>query len=172
MTGSQRVVSCLKHLRAPGWLWPGCAAFFNPFSDAKGILWFALQDESPLLAARATMTEPPSESLYRKKPARPLRQRIGQRIELLPFSLVCGASWRDRVRLFYEADLKPSLVFRGWGRYSLERILPFGINASGNTRFRVYARDNRWDAGTIAAFFSPRYRIIPAGLPPLRPELI
>jgi FkbM family methyltransferase len=81
-------------------------------------------------------------------------------------------SWQDRVRLLYYADLKASLVFRGWTRYAPERPLAFSIKAPGNTRFQISACDNGWDAGTIALFFSPRSTIVPPGLPPLRPKVI
>jgi hypothetical protein len=80
---------------------------------------------------------------------------------MLEFGWACGASWQDRVRLVYYADLKASLVFRGWTRYAPERPLAFSIKITGNTRFQISACDNGWDAGTIALFFSPRSMIVP-----------
>lgn len=93
-------------------------------------------------------------------------------MDLLEFGWVRGGSLQDSVRLFYYAGPKSSLVSRGWSSYSLERILSFGFKAAGNTCFRVYARDNGLDTGTIAEFFSPHSRIVPSELPPLQPKVI
>jgi FkbM family methyltransferase len=85
---------------------------------------------------------------------------------------VRGGSLRDGARLFHYLALKPSLVFRGWGSYSPERIVSFSIKATGSARFRVYVRDNGLEAGTIAEFFLPHSRIVPVELPPLQPKVI
>ena len=91
---------------------------------------------------------------------------------LLKFAWTRGGSLKDSIRLFYYTGPKLSLVARGWSRNSLGRILSFGIKATPNTRFRVYARDNGLDTGTIAEFFSPHSRIVPPELPPLQPKVI
>jgi FkbM family methyltransferase len=105
-------------------------------------------------------------------PRRSFRQRIGLWMDLLKFAWVRGGSPRDRVRLFYYTGPKLSLVSRGWSRHALDRILSFGIQATPDTRFRVYARDNGLDVGTIAEFFTPGSKIVPVGLPPLRPKVV
>ncbi len=91
---------------------------------------------------------------------------------MLHFGWVRGGSLRDRARLFYYAQLKPSLVSRGWSSNSEERLLSFSIKATEGARFQVYARDNGLDPGTMATFLSPRSRIMPSNLPPLQPRVI
>jgi FkbM family methyltransferase len=117
-------------------------------------------------------TEPHRADLCLDKPACSLRQRIGLWKDLLRFAWVRGGSLQDAVRLFYYAGAKSSLVFRGWRTYSQERILSFGFKAAGKTRFRVYARDNGLDTGTLAEFFSPCSKIVPSELPPFQPKVI
>lgn len=91
---------------------------------------------------------------------------------MLQFGWARGGSLRDGARLFHYLALKPSLVSRGWGSYSPERIVSFSIKATGSARFRVYVHDNGLEAGTIAEFFSPHSRKVPTELPPLRPKVI
>ncbi len=116
-------------------------------------------------------TGPRREPCCRKTPARTLRERAGSLVERLKFAWVCGGSLKDSLRLFYYIGIKPSLVFRGWSSYSPERVLDFSIK-TGSAGFRVYARDNGVEAGTIAEFFSPECRLVPEELPVLRPEVI
>jgi FkbM family methyltransferase len=93
-------------------------------------------------------------------------------VKTLKFAWRCGGSLKDCLRLFYFVRLKPSLVFRGWSSYSWGRILAFSIKAGEKAVFRVHARDNGLDAGTIAEFFSSECRIIPEELPPFRPKVV
>jgi FkbM family methyltransferase len=74
--------------------------------------------------------------------------------------------------LFYYAELKTSLVFRGWSHYAPERMLSFSIRAGGNTRFRAYVRDNGAEAPLLADFFSLERGLMPRNLAPLRPKVI
>lgn len=84
----------------------------------------------------------------------------------------CGGTLGDKLRLFYHADVKASLVFRGWSRYAPEQILSFGIRAGGNVRFRAYVRDNGAEAPLLAEFFALERKMMPRNLPPLRPKVI
>jgi FkbM family methyltransferase len=118
------------------------------------------------------MTEPHCEALGPEKAARSLWQGIALWMGLLKFAWVRGGSLKDCIRLFYYTGPKQSLVARGWSSYSLGRILSFGVKATPDTRFRVYARDNGLDVGTIDDFFSPDSKIIPVGLPPFRPKVV
>jgi len=117
-------------------------------------------------------TEPHREATCPDKPARPFPQRMGRWMDLLKFACARGGSLPDTVRLFYHLAIRPSLVFHGWGSYSPGRIVSFGFKASGHTRFRVYARDNGLDPGTLTEFFSPHSRLVPAELPPMQPQVV
>lgn len=98
-----------------------------------------------------------------KKRALPVRaERWNQALQFARF----GSSVKERLRLFYYTGLKPSLVFRGWRRYSAERIPPACIKAGPNGRFQIYARDNGLDMPTFAEFFVQHHRQIPPDLPP------
>ena len=118
------------------------------------------------------MIEPSSDQFCQNKPARSFRQRLDGLVQMLQFGWAHGGSLKDAVRLFHYLALKPSLVFRGWGSYSSQRIVSFSIKATGGARFRVYVRDNGLEAGTIAEFFSAHSTKVPAELPPLRPKVI
>lgn len=149
-----------------------CPRFAGMLSPGQDGLQIALKFPQCSRRIRNMTTELHREDSCPEKPARSLRQRIGGWMDLLKFAWARGGSLQDTVRLFYYVGAKSSLVFRGWGSYSPERILCFGVKAAGDTRFRVYARDNGLDAGAIAEFFSPRSRIIPSELPPLHPKVI
>jgi FkbM family methyltransferase len=105
-------------------------------------------------------------------PTRSLGQGIGLWMDLLKFAWARGGPLTDSIRLFSYTGPKLSLVARGWTRHSLDRILSFSIKATPATRFRIYARDNGLDVGTIAEFFTPDSKIVPVNLPPLRPKVV
>ena len=119
-----------------------------------------------MIAVSSSESSPPTQ------PAKSLRKRLARCGHMLQVGWACGGSWKDRLRLFYYADLKPSLVFRGWNRYAQQRMLTFSIRARDNTRFRVYVRDNGVEAALLADFFSLEAGMMPQNLPPLRPKVI
>jgi FkbM family methyltransferase len=105
------------------------------------------------------------------KPGR-LAERTARLKLMLDFALRRGNSMRERARLFYYAEVKPSLAARRWARYRPGRILSFSTRASPHGPFRVHIRDNGLDMCTFTEFFSSRYVLIPPELPPLEPEVV
>jgi FkbM family methyltransferase len=102
----------------------------------------------------------------------PLRRRLEELRRMWRVSWARGGSCKDRVRLFYYADLKKSVAFRGWSRYAPERMLCFSLKAGGDSRFRVYVRDNGQEAALLADYFGLEHGMMPRDLPPLRPRVI
>jgi len=83
-----------------------------------------------------------------------------------------GVSLKEKIRLFYHAGLKPSLAFRGLSRPQPGRWLEFEIQATKESRFRVWVRDNQTDMTTFAEFFSGQHIIIPKKLRAYTPRVI
>ena len=107
-----------------------------------------------------------------KTSVRRLSERAAWQKLMLGFACRRGNSLRERVRLFYHAGIKPSLVCRGWRRYAAERLLCFSTRTAEPGCFRVHVRDNGLDMSTFVEFFSSRHVLIPPELPPLDPEVI
>jgi FkbM family methyltransferase len=103
---------------------------------------------------------------------RPGPGRIAWLKLMLDFGLRRGGSARERARLFYHSALKPSLAFHGWTTYHAGRILRFSTRVGRHRRFTIHVRDNCLDLCTFVEFFSARYVLIPAELPPLQPRVI
>ncbi len=119
------------------------------------------------------MTAEASEHLPRqKKPRRSAVARLQWWISVWKFAQLRAASTKDSLRLFYYLALKPTLVWRGWRKYSPQTVLSFSINAAGKSRYKVHARDNGLEVGTIAEFFAAVPRVIPTELPPFQPRVI
>ena len=83
-----------------------------------------------------------------------------------------GANAREKLRLFYQAGVKPSLVHRGWGALQPDKLQEFEIKVAPSRRFRVQLRDNQFDMTTFAEFFSAQHAIIPTQMPPFVPKVI
>ena len=88
------------------------------------------------------------------------------------FARSCGGTLPDCLRLFYHVGLKPSLVFRGWRRYSADQTISFSLRVDAQRAVNVLARDNGLDVGNFAEFFAPRRPVIPPELPPFTPRII
>jgi FkbM family methyltransferase len=99
-------------------------------------------------------------------------RRMGPLVKTFRFAWLRGGSFKDCFRLFYHVGIKPSLVFRGWSRYSPGRILAFSVKVMENAACCVYARDNGLEVGTIAEFFSPECSIVPPELPLFKPKVV
>lgn len=98
--------------------------------------------------------------------------RLGLLGSQLRFAHQRGGSLWQCLRLFYYTTIKRSLAFRGWARFSPEKILSFNLKVSGQGTFQVYARDNGLEVFTIEEFFSPHSKIVPPNLPPLLPGVV
>jgi FkbM family methyltransferase len=91
---------------------------------------------------------------------------------LLRFAMARGQGPATAARLFYHLALKPSLVFRGRGKFDRARILSFRVRAENGKSLIAHARDNGNDVGTFEEFFSSRYTIVPPDLEPIQPKVV
>jgi FkbM family methyltransferase len=91
---------------------------------------------------------------------------------LLRFGFNQCTSPREALRLFYYVALKPSLAFRGRAKFDPSRLLTFSLRAPNHGNFKIHARDNGADVGTLEEFFSSRYTIIPPDLSTLEPKVV
>jgi FkbM family methyltransferase len=101
-----------------------------------------------------------------------LLPRLGLLGSQFRFARQRSGSLRSCLRLFYYTAIKPSLAFRGWARFSPEKILSFNMKVPGQGTFQVYARDNGLEVVTIEEFFSPHWKLVPPNLPPLQPRVV
>ena len=91
---------------------------------------------------------------------------------MVHFAWASGSSIKERARLFYYAEIRPSLAYRGWSKYAPDRMVSFSIRAPAGRLFRVHMRDNMQDPETLAEFFSCQYTLIPPGQPPFEPKVV
>ena len=91
---------------------------------------------------------------------------------MVHFAWASGGSIKERARLFYYAEIRRSLAYRGWSKYAPERMVSFSIRAPAGRLFRVHMRDNMHDPESLAEFFSSRYTWIPPEQPHFEPKVV
>jgi FkbM family methyltransferase len=79
---------------------------------------------------------------------------------------------KDCLRLFYLAEIKPSLVFRGVAHHAPRETHVFRIKLSEGKACHLHVRDNGLDVCTFFEFFSPDTIVFPPGLSAFQPKTI